>query len=335
LLRILAILFGSALVCLRFLYEDEEKRLQSTLEDWWLRLAYQSDQAFSREARFLRGVASSTSRFLSKILGDATLSLRSISVSITWSTIPPLLVTTAAFYLLSRLSPGDQTVNSDPSLQQMLPAVQGIPLYLKTAPAGIALGLITAIVVSSLYPRARWLYVTSALACLAIIADLLITLRGVGGSLYTLALAFPITVLCQCYAISVTRRVLTRSASSSSAAFICTLLFLNLLTLALLVIAPFVLTLLTAIPFLSGVWVENVSCSAILVLSTLFAFMMLLHRLLWPLVLRPLYFLQRHRVLEHKGLFVGAGISLLVGTFWTWKDLWVAVGGLLERTLTQ
>src|SRR5664279_5609575 len=204
LLRVLAVLVGGALVCTRFLYEDEEKRLQSTLEDWWLRVAYRSDQAYSRETQFLRGVASSTSRSLSKIFGDAAISSRSISVSITSSTIPPLLLMSAIFSLLPRLPLDDESVNGDPLLQQMLPALQSIPFYMKALPAVIALGLITALIIQSLYPCTKWLYVTSAFVCLALIADTLITLRRIEGSLYTLALSIPITVLCQLYAIAVT-----------------------------------------------------------------------------------------------------------------------------------
>ena len=335
LIRALAILIGCALVSTKFLYEDEEKRLQSSLEDWWVRLSYRSDQAYSQEALFLRGVSSSTSRFLAKIFGDATISLRSISVSISCSTIPILLIAAACNIFLPRIPLIDEALSDNPPLQQVLSVLRSTPLYIRVVPALIAFGLIIALIIPSLYPRARWLYVASAIACLAPIAYVLTFLRDPQNPDYAFAVSIPITALCQLYAIAVTRRVMRKSASATSAGFICALLVLNLMTFALIIFAPFALKFLTGISIFTCVGFENIVGCFILLLFALLAVTMLLHRCLWPTVLRPLYFLQRHRVFEHRLLLVGAGLSLVTGTLWSWGDLWKHLGTFLVRALTQ
>jgi hypothetical protein len=335
LLRTLAILTGCALVCTRFLYEDEEKRIQSRLEDWWVNLAYRSDQAFSLEGRFLRALTDATARFLSKITGDRLLSVRSISVSLSCAIIPVLLMSSAGFLMVAWLPANDEAMKSDPFLHQAQLIFDGFPLYMKLLPLTLSLGLIAAVIVPAVSSRMRWLYVISAIVCLVLIADVLITLRGLDASLYNMALSVPVTVFCQLYAMAVTRRIMGRSAKSSSARLILMLLFLNIFTLLLLVIVPFTLKYLTDLALFGCIGFENMVSFAGVFSFVALGIVLLLHRCIWPIILRPLYFLQRFRILEHRNLLIGAGVSLLLGTFGTWGALWKNLGDLSLKVISQ
>ena len=123
LMRIVAVVLGSILVYAGFLYEDQEKRVQSRLENWWSDVHDFSKQALTGQARFFHAVALSTSQFLSKLFGEATVSLRSVSVSISVSTIPPLLLLSAVFYLAPRLAAPAESLTGDPGFRQGMAAI--------------------------------------------------------------------------------------------------------------------------------------------------------------------------------------------------------------------
>lgn len=86
LLRILAGIAGALLLYVAFfLYEDEEARIQNRLEEIWKRIDALHSSAISKEAAFLQGVTQTITEFLDDLLGPDILSTRAIGVSMAFS----------------------------------------------------------------------------------------------------------------------------------------------------------------------------------------------------------------------------------------------------------
>lgn len=65
-----------------FLYEDEEGRIQSKVEDWWIRLSDGRDASRPWATTFMRGVAGLTEQGFDRVFGRRLLSARAVGVSI-------------------------------------------------------------------------------------------------------------------------------------------------------------------------------------------------------------------------------------------------------------
>jgi hypothetical protein len=64
-----------------FLYEDEQGKVQSILEDWWIKIEDVKRGALSRHTIFMSGVAQIADSVLNRIFGKKLFSLQSLSVS--------------------------------------------------------------------------------------------------------------------------------------------------------------------------------------------------------------------------------------------------------------
>ena len=86
LLRVLAGIAGALLLYVAFfLYEDEEARIQNRLEQLWRRIDALHGVAISIEAAFLRTATNTTSRILDSLFGHKLLSLRFVAISVAFS----------------------------------------------------------------------------------------------------------------------------------------------------------------------------------------------------------------------------------------------------------
>jgi hypothetical protein len=65
-----------------FVYEDEERRIQSRLEDWWLEIDEASASARAKSAALLALVLKKLAALLEKMVGPRILSLRGWSVAV-------------------------------------------------------------------------------------------------------------------------------------------------------------------------------------------------------------------------------------------------------------
>lgn len=152
-LQILA--FGAALLFLyaaAFTYETEENRVQSVLEEWWLRLAEEDTTSANRAARFLQTVTELTTHVLDRMFGTRLFSVRMVSVSICYAYAASNL---SAFMLLSFFVPEFPATN--------------VTLW-------IGLLFIAAGTLPTFHPSLRWLtyLITCCLFVLAIITVWLI-----------------------------------------------------------------------------------------------------------------------------------------------------------------
>src|SRR5258708_7626352 len=99
-LRTIAFCVGTLLFYSIFLYEAENVRVQSRLEDWWIRLEDQRQAALNRQTLFAREIARSVDQFLDRILGSDLLLLRAVAISVCYS----LCTASATALLLFRRS---------------------------------------------------------------------------------------------------------------------------------------------------------------------------------------------------------------------------------------
>jgi hypothetical protein len=77
--------FGVLSIYAAFLYEDRERRVQSILEDSWVRLHDTRTTALSLQAAFMREVARLISRAFDYLFGKELLSSQVVTISVTYS----------------------------------------------------------------------------------------------------------------------------------------------------------------------------------------------------------------------------------------------------------
>jgi hypothetical protein len=68
-LRIMRWVLALFLIYAFFLKEDADKKVQSIVETWWLKLAYGQEAALSRATAFLRVVARLTGTVFDRLFG--------------------------------------------------------------------------------------------------------------------------------------------------------------------------------------------------------------------------------------------------------------------------
>ncbi|HSE18955.1 MAG TPA: hypothetical protein VLB46_17985 [Pyrinomonadaceae bacterium] len=85
-LRVIALILGSILICsATLLYEDQERKLQSKLEELWIRIRDREERSISVHVAFMQVVADVTNSALNRILGRELVSLQSVGVSLCYS----------------------------------------------------------------------------------------------------------------------------------------------------------------------------------------------------------------------------------------------------------
>jgi len=76
LLHVLGLMFIFAAL---FLYEDEERRIQNKVEEWWIKLSDLQRASRSRAVAFMQEVAKLTGRGFDSVMGERLLSYASSS----------------------------------------------------------------------------------------------------------------------------------------------------------------------------------------------------------------------------------------------------------------
>jgi hypothetical protein len=265
-----------------FLYKDEEDKLENRIEQWWQRIRNLHAHAISRETAFLKVVAEITSKGFTKLFGKRLFGLKAVSASICYSQAATLLFFTFA---LGRV--GESEV-----IQVRL--VSGI-LCLVFLLFG-SLG-------PFIHRRSPKLFWLAFVLMLTIGWPLLLLLRQWLYFSISVAEIIPFAVACDFLFIVLTRLMLAHAAQSNS--------FLKIATLG--IGNAFLAAVLVVVPIYSWAWLYDHHLFAPIVLPLallgfsnsldglvslswfLIAIVMLLHRLFWPLIERPLYALYRHR----------------------------------------
>jgi hypothetical protein len=297
---------GVLLICVGlFLYEDEEGRFQNKVEEWWIRLSDKQRVSRSAVAAFMQEVARLTGKGFDRLFGRGLLSLRIIPISIFLSFASVFLV---IFIMLSHIK-HDAAITRYKTFDMFI--------------FFLALALVPAVVRSKWILTLWWTIIPATLLSISGFIIFVFRTRGARSSFYgfgIVALVFVASFVVDLSYIAVTRIILRRIIRIDRIPEILLMLFLNLLALLFPLYGPiYAGVALSKLDILAGGAVMiSLMFNSIDLLAGLAAFflalLLLLHRLFWPAVQRPLYAIYRFAPMKRKKWLVGTGVALLTLT---------------------
>ena len=323
-LKIASVVSGTLIVLISvFLYEPEEGLIQNKLEEWWVALSDAEPRAVNKHTAFMAAVADFASRVFDRLFGKKLLSIRSVGVSACFSLASLGLVCSPGLKLFDMWYPDYLGVLYGPVIISlviigMLPAALGTRL-----------------------PERRW-FVGVVLLCLVALAgmhavDWFDAHARVGRETLYNAVFLLVTVGSDTLFIAVTRWLLRKATRFHSVAGILGAILANISLAGLLVFLPtFIawkeftgrvklpdkLDISDAIVqytwssnsreiFLTTLSGSNVLDAVVACAFFILLLILLLHRLLWPIVKRPVYVLARLGILHRRALFLILGMFLM------------------------
>jgi hypothetical protein len=298
-----------------FLRKDEEGQFQNLLETWVMRLAEKRTAALSTAARFTQAVAKLAARGFDRVFGTKLLSIRAIGVSISFSL--------TSFFLFAQLAAFLVAVFTHKPPQLVLPLIAFF-----WATYFFVLGAIPAFLDRS-DDEPLWLWKLcvfgAVVAPIALMADAVMNKFGDLSALRFIAvttLLFALSFSCDVLFIALTRWMLRKASEMkrlyetigiillNSALGLC--LFYIPISLGLLLIKfPSQRIQIISVVIMMGSalnFVDILACSVFLLLLLF----ILLHRLVWPIIERPVYACARYGVINNKTLLWLAGSGLIL-----------------------
>ena len=313
------------------MYEDEEghlqsriKRFQGRVESWWIKVDDSRKASLPWSARFVRAFANLVGHCLDRIFTKRLLSMRLVGISFLLSiasalmsgiVVPFILHSTPISSLGSAVFQFCRLI-----ILILLPAISESPsMPLKPWMPRIMLFL-------------WWIFI---IRVILYVADFLVYMSHTspaGASLAAnvaifLPLLFGLSATCDVSFIVFARWTLRRISSSNTVRGILLWIFLLLLFLLLVVIAvPLAgIRVMGHSMLVGGVLLFSVfvnSIDIVVILTTLMiAALVLSHRIVWPLIQRPLYAIQRIEIVDpkewkkRKKLLWVLGVFLIVISF--------------------
>jgi hypothetical protein len=288
------------LYCAIFLYEDVEGRIENRAAEWWVRVDDARIATHSWAAAFLQVVARLTLSGYNRVLGERLLSLRFAGVSVCLS----------IFSILLFIAYGALHTHLVPALGPLFFAA--LFLFSAFVPAFFSNRWVLrlwgiCLFVTIVSPLSHLLYV------LCFIKGLAFALRTLG----CVILSFIVSLLSDISYVALTRWMLRRISAGKRVYEIGLLALLNLASLYVVFLGPIQL----------GVKVFQYSQGAGMAIMFSFAFnavdffaglaalvlavLLLLHRLLWALIEKPLYVFQRYKIVRNKKLLWSVGLVLV------------------------
>lgn len=308
LIHALGVLFICAAL---FLYENEEGQIQNKLEEWWVRLSDREKESRSRAVAFMQDVADSTGRAFDRLLGKRLLSVRFVFVSIIFS-LASIFLFVFILWPLAHNPPANVSRQHAFLFFVFFAAFGSVPAFAdgETLWDRTILGLWWAIIVFNLLRIARFIVFTFSTLGVGR------TARGIG----YLTLFFASGVLCDLSYIVLTRWILRRISKIDRVHEIVLQALVSLLILATLVWAPisFGARIGRYFPMAGGAVLFSFVLNSVDVVvglaALMLALLLLLHRLVWPTVKRPIYAMERFGLIKRKKLLWTAGIVLVLPT---------------------
>lgn len=294
--------------------EDEEGRWQNRLEQWREAIGRRKETALSAFTAFMGGVAKLASRAFDLLFGKKLLSIRGVGVSICYSLASVVLCIEVA------------TIINPHKFGPML--LQNWAWFLFFA----VLGSIPSIIGAE--KETLWLWGLAIFGIIVIpvlkVADIAQQKFGMArtvGTLLFLVLLFGLSFGCDILYIALTRWMLRKVSQQIRLPKMVGILLLNVVLALVLATGPFLLGLIEivgavklhaptavgafGIGLMFGTVLNSVDIVACSVFLLLLAFM-LLHRLLWPVLERPIYACARFGIFKQKKLLWTVGIALLL-----------------------
>jgi len=288
-----------------FLYEDEDGRLEDLIEKWWVKLDDERSAALSLQLVFLRGIAKALTDALDWFFGARIFSGRALLVSACYS----LGVSNICVFSLGILQDNRFATISYGLLAALFLGAAGLCSYM--APNGA--------MEQRLYDRTclrvfLWW-------CVAVPTILAVRDRSSYFILtFKLLIAVSISFACDVCSISVTRWLLRLFREAEKGLAIVIVSVLNLILSAFFVAIPLVfdspsrpISITKVTKLGSGLQIASMNIGDIVLASSFFilASLALLHRLVWPIVSRPIYALAHVERGRKKTVFFTIGIALV------------------------
>lgn len=329
-LRVALFAAGIILVYTSLSYETEEGKIQSRLEEWWVRVDDYRQQALSKHVAFLKTLASVASSILNRLFGPQLFSAQSIGVSISLSFVCIGVLS----LVIGKLNPNPNlTVSASVWLIVTSGGYAIIPVFLQRIRTKI-------IRVGSIY---LWFVVLVIKEAWGLTSFILLTfLIGLTdpklrlGAAFILSLFFLIFIAEALFYLLVVlmRRTVRAISESNSPMKIMALSLLNIVPLVFpaMMIGAFFLPnswgragiVLTIVFIFVGVFglVINFPFLLSALVFLFLATTMFIHWLFWPAIARPLYKLQEMGVAKRPLLFRAIGFLLIGVAFGKPEWLW-------------
>lgn len=312
-----------------FLYEDEELKIQNRLEGWWIRLNDKQHSALSLSTRFMQGIAQLVTRGFDRLFGKPLFSLRALVASFCYSFVS--LYISVEFLIILRIGkPAHVPSLSVGTLWVVFFAVGGTyPLFLKDQ------------VIYRIRNFSISLYLILDLGLLVaftkdVIQVVVLTGARVGLSAAVHLIEFMVLTVASSFVsdflyIAITRWMLRKMPKIEKSYKIVFGIMINILIMVGLITVPAYLGLMTLLKFHSFmVGVALIFClflNSIDVLVCLtfivLALALLVHRLVWPVLERPLYAFARLDVVGRKKLLYVAAVVLFALSCWPQVATWL------------
>jgi hypothetical protein len=293
-----------------FAVPNDVKRYESYLVIWWTWVEQKREAGLRWQAAFLQVVTTVMTRAFDRLFGATLLSRRAIVGSITLSLASMYLASGIGILILAWM--GDR---------------KAYDLFL--AGASLVLGAVPLWLVLRGAVRAMVIFDTVLLSLLVVLVVAFFAIGRVGWDTVRVLPAFVIglvaALILDVLFVAATRHLLRISQSMTSALRIAALIVLNVLSAVALVGGPaaVAMTLPLQERTLSlgalAAWFIALSkmIDGLIALSVvLLGAVMLAHRVIWPLIGRPLEVVSSERVLSKRWPLFFAGLSLL-GVSWT------------------
>jgi len=288
------------------LYENQERVVQNRLEELWIWAVDRKDTELSRAARFVQGVARLTNRAFDNVLGKRLWSLQAVGVSL-WFSLASMFLTVLVTAHIPRFA------RSVPTLNLVLSVIVFIGLGLFPFLAGRLWAFVmwTLAVLILLFRSSGFVSFVIHRYGYAPVLDVLVVV------LMILLVSFGFDVLY----ISITRWMLRRMFQVRQLHELIGLIVLDILLAVVLVYGPIEIAMLTAV---NSHLVGMIAGSAVVVMfnfgdfiacSVFFIVMLavLVHRLMWPIVERHIYALQRYDLIRRKWALLSVATALWFG----------------------
>lgn len=347
-LKVISSIFGLLLIVgsllSLFLYETEEGIVQNKLEELWIRLSEAKSAALSKQGKFIRTVSDLTEALFNRVFGKELVSFQSVAVSACLSLFSLGIVTCRGVY--------------DLPFPDIVEGLYG-PVILLLFAAGIFPA-----VLKDRLPRKIW-FLSVALLCIVSFwgmyasnwfGEIFSGASPIRELRYDAAFLL-LTILCDTLFVVATRWLLRRASSLHSVARILGTVLGNIGVATLLVLIPLIEPLRSggdlnlwnarhdlvhlferqaAVDTSGNIFLLTLAGSNLFDAAVAFAFvglflMMLLHRLLWPVLQRPVYSIAKGDLTRRRKLFLVLG-TILLGLGMS-TGLIARLGGLLKHVV--
>jgi hypothetical protein len=289
------------------LYPDEEGKVQSKFEDFWVSVDDFKNLALTRHAAFMTQVAKLESRFLDNLFGHKLLSPQSIAVSACCSIVSYFLVYICVMRIVFKHNFSHLLI---------------LMVYVLVGPLGVAVAygvLRTRHFARKVLLLVASLFVAGELASYVYRFGFLPTAR-LGSEIITLA---TLGFVCDVAFIAATRQLIRLAGEMKQSLRVTAVVVLDLLLAAVLV-GPLYLYFWILLSnrnlnyeivglIYSGYVVAQTNAldAALALLFVSLALLLLIHRALWPLLPRTLFRIQEMGIKGRRAILTAVGLALL------------------------